>query len=94
MVGIKFSYVVYLILIIDHVVRLPSAHPNGSTSTHSQSNPEMTPIPAHTPLVGENYGALVSEGCTVGSIGPMHYSILSDADIDATFNSFFINSTF
>jgi hypothetical protein len=60
----------------------------------SPSNPEMAPIPAHSPPVGENYGALVSEDPVVESIGPMSYIPLSDAEIDATFDSLFANSTF
>lgn len=59
---------------------LPSAHLSGSTVTHSPSNPEMAPIPTLSPPV-------------VGSFGPMHYSPLSYADIDATLNSI-LNSTF
>jgi hypothetical protein len=61
---------------------------------HNPSNPEAAPISTIFPPVVENYGALVSEDHMVGSFGPMRYSPLSDANIDATFNPLFTNSTF
>ena len=69
-------------------VRLPSAHPSGSTATYS---PETAPIPPHFP-VGGNHGALVDEFPMVGSFEPMLHFPLSDVDIEATFNAIF-NST-
>jgi hypothetical protein len=53
----------------------------------------MAPISTLSPSVGENYGAPVSEDPMVGSFEPVLYSPLSEAEIDATFNSLF-NSTF
>jgi hypothetical protein len=44
--------------------------------------------------MGENYGALVSEDPVVESIGLMLYIPLSDADIDAIFDSLLANSAF
>ncbi len=72
-----------------------SAHPGGSTATHSLSNQETAPISTPFPLVGENYGGFVPEDPMIGSFGPIrYYSPISDADIDAAFNTIFTNSTF
>lgn len=75
--------------LMTRAVRLPSAHPDGSTTTHS---PETTPIPTHSPG-GDNYGALISEGPIAGSFRSLCYSppfdvVDSDIDFDIkdTFN--------
>jgi hypothetical protein len=66
-----------------------SAHASGSTATHSASNLEVAPMPTLSLPVGEDYGAVVSEDpmVQVGLFGSMRHSPLSDAEIDAIFNS-------
>ena len=75
------------------LVRSPS-DPGGSTAMHGPFNPEMVSMTPHFPPVGENFGPLVFEDPMLRLFGPMHYSPLSDAEIDAAFNSILTNSTF
>jgi hypothetical protein len=69
-------------------IRLPSAQPGGSSTTHSASNEEIAPVPIPPPD-GENNGALVLEPLDDPMVGsfqaePM-YSPMSPAEIMAAF---------